>query len=146
MVDYLDLRSQRALADAYRYFAGQGSVFALTAYYEPFGLAPIEAAACGLAVVATRNGGPTEIFADGSGVLVDPEDVDDIARGLNECLDRQPELARMARQRVLERYTWSRTATQYLALARQGADMKVEKGMPVRPLDADQRIQTYLQG
>jgi sucrose-phosphate synthase len=146
MVDYLDLRSQRALADAYRYFAGQGSVFALTAFYEPFGLAPIEAAACGLAVVATRNGGPTEIFADGSGVLVDPEDVDDIARGLNECLDRQPELARMARQRVLERYTWSRTATQYLALARQGADMKVEKGMPVRPLDADQRIQTYLQG
>jgi sucrose-phosphate synthase len=144
MVDYLDLRSQRALAAAYRYFAGRGSVFALTAFYEPFGLAPIEAAACGLAVVATRNGGPTEIFADGTGVLVDPEDVDDIARGLNECLDRQAELARMARQRVLERYTWSRTATQYLALAQQGAAMETDKGAPVRPLDAHHRIQTYL--
>ncbi len=57
-----NIGSQGELAAAYRYFAGLGSVFALTAFYEPFGLAPIEAAACGLAVVATKNGGPSEIF------------------------------------------------------------------------------------
>ncbi|MDX1697894.1 MAG: glycosyltransferase, partial [Thiohalobacterales bacterium] len=99
-VDFFDIRSQQALASAYRYFAERGSVFALTAFYEPFGLAPIEAAACGLAVVATRNGGPTEIFADGSAVLVDPFDAQDIARGLGDCLERSAELSARAIERV----------------------------------------------
>ena len=68
-VHFLNIRSQAELAATYRYFAARGSVFALTSFYEPFGLAPIEAAAAGLAPVATNNGGPTEIFADGSVVL-----------------------------------------------------------------------------
>ena len=35
---------KRGLAAAYRFLAGRRSVFALTANYEPFGLAPVEAA------------------------------------------------------------------------------------------------------
>ena len=78
----LNLQSQGELAATYRYLAKRKSVFTLTAFYEPFGLAPIEAAACGLACLATKNGGPSEIFEDGSGVLADPFDADDIAAGL----------------------------------------------------------------
>ncbi|MEJ5310596.1 MAG: glycosyltransferase [Anaerolineae bacterium] len=112
---------QPALAAAYRFLAQRGSVFALTALYEPFGLAPLEAAAAGLALVVTQNGGPSESLRDGQteyGVLVDPGDPADIARGLARVLaspETVAEYARRGRQRVLDRYTWERTAQGYLA-------------------------------
>lgn len=116
------LQGQSALAAAYRYFAQRpGSVFALTALYEPFGLAPLEAAAAGLPLVVTRNGGPSEsLYENGVeyGVLVDPADVADIARGLERVVTNPQvwtEFARRGRQRVLDRYTWERTAEGYAA-------------------------------
>ena len=130
-VVFVDARSQIQLATAYRHFARYGSVFALPSLFEPFGLAPIEAAACGLAVAATRNGGPSEIFADGSGVLFDPSDPADMARVLGEALDRQAELAEAGRERVRTHYTWARTAERYL--------QRIEANLaapPERPLDA----------
>ena len=47
LVSMFALRSQGQLAAAYRFFSSQRSVFALTADYEPFGLAPLEAMAAG---------------------------------------------------------------------------------------------------
>jgi len=144
-VVFVDARSQRQLATAYRHFARLGSVFALPSLFEPFGLAPIEAAACGLAVAATRNGGPSEIFADGSGVLFDPADPTDIARGLIEALDRQPELAPSGRARVQAQYTWDRTAERYLA--------RIEANLAAPPtrsvdagseLDAEARLRRWI--
>ena len=101
-------------AATYRYFAQRGSVFALTSLYEPFGLAPLEAAATGLAPVVTKNGGPSEIFFDGSGVLVDPTSPKSISEGLMDGLKRYSELSKMAIQRVKEKYTWHQTANKYL--------------------------------
>jgi glycosyltransferase involved in cell wall biosynthesis len=49
---------------------------------EPFGLALLEAMAAGRSVVATRIGGPHEFVPAEAGALVDPTDVEDIARGL----------------------------------------------------------------
>lgn len=114
------LQGQTTLAAAYRFFARRGSVFALTALYEPFGLAPLEAAASGLPVVVTQNGGPSESLRQGEkefGVLVDPHDPGDIAQGLLRLLsDSQTwqTFSALGRQRVLDRYTWERTARGYL--------------------------------
>ncbi len=143
-VRFLNIPSQQALAATYRAVARGGGVFALTAFYEPFGLAPIEAAACGLACVSTRNGGPSEIFADGSGVLVDPSESDDIARGLIDALDRQPDLAARARARVLKTYTWERTAERYLETIEKGLAMPPRVGDEVDGLDASEQIAAYL--
>jgi len=111
---------QSALAATYRHLARRRSVFALTALYEPFGLAPLEAAAAGLPVVVTRNGGPSESLAQGDreyGVLVDPEDPMDVAAGLRRALGPEWEqLAEAGRERVHERYTWERTAAGYAAV------------------------------
>jgi sucrose-phosphate synthase len=115
------LQGQPALAAAYRFFVERGSVFALTAHYEPFGLAPLEAAAAGLPVVVTQNGGPSESLRDGDveyGVLVDPADPVSIAQGLEHVLGDEESwtrFARRGRRRVLERYTWEQTAENYLA-------------------------------
>jgi glycogen(starch) synthase len=49
---------------------------------EPFGLALLEAMASGRSVVATRVGGPPEFVTTEAGVLVDPTDETDLARGL----------------------------------------------------------------
>ena len=52
---------------------------------EPFGLATLEAMACGRSVVATRVGGPPEFVRSGAGVLVDPEDEDALVEALEEA-------------------------------------------------------------
>ena len=143
-VGFFNIPSQRDLAAAYRFFARRGSVFVLSSFYEPFGLAPIEAAACGLAVVATRNGGPTEIFADGSAVLVDPLDSGDIAEGVGKALRDQEHLATAAMRLVRRRYTWEQTARGYLQVIEDGLGQPPRKWAAVGELDAGPRIAEYL--
>jgi sucrose-phosphate synthase len=145
-VEFLNLQSQAELAAAYRYFARRNSLFILPSVYEPFGLAPIEAAACGLACVATKNGGPSEIFEDGSGVLVDPFNVDDIARGMTEALENQQSLSKRGRERVLDLYTWKKTAQRYLAVLREGVQRDAADCVAVPAPDASRRIESYLDG
>ena len=114
------LNSQPELAAAYRTLAQRGSVFALTALYEPFGLAPLEAMSCGLPAVVTQNGGPSESLREGDqefGVLVDPADPTDVAHGLLRILGSESTWQRFheaGRERVMSRYTWERTAEGYL--------------------------------
>jgi glycosyltransferase involved in cell wall biosynthesis len=52
------------------------------ALVEPLGQAILEAMACRRTVVATRIGGPPELVTDGAGILVDPLDLDELARAL----------------------------------------------------------------
>jgi glycosyltransferase involved in cell wall biosynthesis len=52
---------------------------------EPFGLSTLEGLACARPVVATQVGGPPEFVPPGGGVLVDPEDDDAVAAGLEEA-------------------------------------------------------------
>ncbi len=141
------LRGQSSLAAAYRFLAEQGSVFALTALYEPFGLAPLEAAAAGLPLVVTKNGGPSESLRDRGveyGVLVDPEDPQEIARGLLRLLedrDTWVAFAQRGRQRVLAHYTWERTAEGYLthlrAIVAAPEARRAEPLLPIHPYFSD---------
>jgi glycosyltransferase involved in cell wall biosynthesis len=60
----------------------ESHVLAQPSLVEPLGQALLEAMACGRSVVATRIGGPPEFVPPEAGVLVDPLDVDELARGL----------------------------------------------------------------
>ncbi|HEX5847818.1 MAG TPA: PfkB family carbohydrate kinase, partial [Rubrobacter sp.] len=143
-VSMFAVRGQRALAAAYRHLAEQRSVFALTALYEPFGLAPLEAMAAGLPAVVTRFGGPSESMRDGDeefGILVDPTDPEDVGAGLH-VLTSSPEAwgryARAGYGRVLARYTWERTAEGYLeAISGDKDDTAGRSEKSAAPVSAD---------
>jgi len=73
--------------ELYRICAENHGVFVNPALVEPFGLTLIEAASCGLPIVATNDGGPVDIIANcENGILVDPADPGAIARGCKTIL------------------------------------------------------------
>lgn len=93
------------------------TVFAYPSEREGFGLPVAEAMAQGAAVV-TSAGTSTEEVAGGAAVLVDPFDVDDIARGLIEAADRRVELDALGRSRAAS-LTWEQSAARTLAVYRE---------------------------
>ena len=90
--------------------AACGGMFVNPALHEPFGLTLIEAAAAGVPVVATRNGGPVEIASNiGHALLIDPRD--EVAIGA-ACLEvvSDADLHRRLSQaslRNVRHYSWS---------------------------------------
>lgn len=82
-VAYPKHHKQSEVADIYRIAAKTKGVFINPALVEPFGLTLIEAAAHGLPMVATKNGGPVDIKQTlKNGLLVDPHNDKEIAAAL----------------------------------------------------------------
>ncbi|MGA9278733.1 glycosyltransferase family 4 protein [Ilumatobacter sp.] len=113
-----DVRFVGSVSDAeLRGLYAAATVFAYPSEREGFGLPVSEAMAQGTAVVTSR-GTSTEEVADGAAVLVDPFDVDDIARGVSEALDRAPEMADASRRRAGE-LSWTNSAHATAAVYRE---------------------------
>ena len=89
--------------------------------YEGFGLAPLEAMACGTPVLASRAGSLPEVLGDAAWLVEDPMDTDAIAAGMLKILTDSTTSERL-RERGLEnanRFSWNQTASQTLELYRQ---------------------------
>ena len=72
----------RVRHDAVPGWLASADVICGPALVEPFGQALLEGLATGRSVVATRIGGPPEFVTPGAGILVDPLDVEGLARAL----------------------------------------------------------------
>jgi glycosyltransferase involved in cell wall biosynthesis len=85
---------------------------------EPYGLALVEALACGLPVVAPAAGGPGEIVTERCGRLFEPGDADAAARGLADVLEatQHAEYRAAARARAERLYDREDTRRRYRAL------------------------------
>ena len=124
-ISMFSIHGQKHLGAAYRYFAEKKSIFALTALYEPFGLAPLEAMASGMPVVVTKFGGPSESMIEEDqefGVLVDPSNYDEISTALYRLTSNHESWKKYADagyQRVLSRYIWKHTAEEYINILSQ---------------------------
>jgi len=85
-VAYPKKHKRDQIADIYRWASNKKGLFVNPALTEPFGLTLLEAAACGLPMVATNDGGPVEILAKcGNGLLVDVTDLESLQSSLEKA-------------------------------------------------------------
>lgn len=106
--------------EIYRLAARKKGVFVNATPGENFGLTIVEAAACGLPVVASPTGGPKEILEQcENGILVDVEDPAAIATALKKIIADQGLWEKYSGNGVVaaaERYSWTSFADKYIQI------------------------------
>ena len=98
-------------------------VFVFPSFYEGFGLPPLEAMACGRAVVCSNTSAMPEVV-DGAAMLFDPYAVDEMVRAMADLLLDSELRARMERlglQRAAH-FSWQKTAQRTLEVFREVAE------------------------
>jgi sucrose-phosphate synthase len=123
----------------YRLAAASHGVFVNPALTEPFGLTLIEAAACGLPLVATEDGGPGDIIGNcQNGHLINPLDKTAMTATLIQTLSDSQDWERLASngiQGVRRHYSWSAHVEKYMAVLRP----LVEKSEPISRINLRRR-------
>ncbi len=119
--------------EIYRIAARKKGVFVNATPGENFGLTIVEAAACGLPVIASPTGGPKEILAQcDNGLLVDVEDPAAIANALKKIIADQALWEKYSGNGVLaasQLYSWSSFAEKYVHLIDDLFREKDKKGV-----------------
>lgn len=107
----------------YQWAADKGGIFVNPAFTEPFGLTLLEAAAGGLPLVATNDGGPRDILANcANGVLIDPMDELEMGTAIEEIAafpETQKKLSQLGLKNVRRHYSWSHHVARYLSEIRK---------------------------
>ncbi len=108
--------------DTLRCFYESAAAFVFPSRYEGFGLPPLEAMACGTPVVTSNVSSLPEVVGDAA-VLVNPENVFDIARGIRDVLlDEELRACLISRGREqAARFSWTRTALQVVGIYKEAA-------------------------
>jgi glycosyltransferase involved in cell wall biosynthesis len=89
------------------------------AYYEGFGLSPLEAMACGTPTIVSNTSSMPEVVGD-AGLIIDPSDWEEIAVAMHRLLT-EDELHQELSQKGLQRasvFSWSRAASETLDVYR----------------------------
>lgn len=98
------------------YYYNASDVFISTPWYEPFGITPVEAMACGKPVIGANVGGIKYTVEDGkTGFLIEPKNWQDLASRLSELYHKRSQYAafsKSALQRVNQLFTWEIVAKQ----------------------------------
>jgi glycosyltransferase involved in cell wall biosynthesis len=85
-------------------------------WYEPFGIVPLEAMACGVPVIAAAVGGLIDTVVDQvTGIHVPPRDPEAIAVAIEQIVDQPEQAAQLGaagRRRVSALYSWDRVASE----------------------------------
>lgn len=106
--------------DELKYYYSAADVFITTPWYEPFGITPLEAMACGVPVIGSNVGGIKYSVADGeTGFLVPPSDYRAVAEKVAIILHNDKLAAKMKRnalQRVNKLFTWRNVCVQLSSL------------------------------
>jgi len=102
----------------YRLAAKSGGVFINPALTEPFGLTLIEAAASGLPIIATEDGGPRDIVGHcKNGVLIDPLNASQMGQVLYDAVTNRTQWRRWSKNGVLgahRHFSWGGHVRKYL--------------------------------
>ncbi len=103
--------------DTLRVFYETATAFAFPSLYEGFGLPPLEAMASGTPVITSNVSSLPEVVGEAA-MIVNPENVFDIARGIREVLEDDALRARMIAAGIerARRFSWGETARKVLAI------------------------------
>lgn len=106
-----------------RAFYKSAAAFVFPSLYEGFGLPPLEAMACGTPVVTSNSSSLPEVVGEAA-IIVNPENVFDIARGIREVLLDEVMRRRCVQLglRQLQRFSWKQTAQQVVETYHQVAE------------------------
>jgi glycosyltransferase involved in cell wall biosynthesis len=106
--------------DTMRIFHEAAAAFVFPSLYEGFGLPPLEAMASGTPVITSTMSSLPEVVGDAA-MLVNPENVFDIARGIREVLLDPPLRAALveAGLKHAAKFSWKNTAQQVLEIYRE---------------------------
>jgi glycosyltransferase involved in cell wall biosynthesis len=109
----------RVSSEELLYLYNAAEMLAHPAFYEGFGLPPLEAMACGLPVVVSNVASLPEVVGD-AGILIDPHEVDELTvamwRVLNDSELHQEMQEKGVRQAA--RFSWERAARETIDLYR----------------------------
>ena len=98
--------------DQLKYYYSAADIFVTTPWYEPFGITPVEAMACGTPVVGSNVGGIKFTVRDGeNGYLVPPKDPGSLAERIAHLYQNPKLLSVLSRQavrRANDLFTWQR--------------------------------------
>jgi sucrose-phosphate synthase len=104
--------------ELYRIAADKRGVFVNSALTEPFGITLIEAAACGLPIIAPKDGGPLDIIKNCQcGVLVDTTNANEIATAAKHIMSNHEKWKDFSKNGILsirKYYTWESHASAYM--------------------------------
>ncbi len=108
-----------------RVFYSAARAFVFPSLYEGFGMPPLEAMASGTPVVCSGTSSLSEVVGDAA-VLINPENVFDIARGIREVLLDEQLRARLIQKGHTQagHYHWDRTAREVLEVYRESKKIK----------------------
>ncbi|HKG38063.1 MAG TPA: glycosyltransferase [Conexibacter sp.] len=113
VADRVDLRGRMGREDVAALLRSADAVVCVP-WYEPFGIVPLEAMACGAPVVASAVGGMIDSVVDGvTGVHVPPRDPERLAEALAPLLadpERRATYGSAGIERARRRYGWPRIA------------------------------------
>jgi glycosyltransferase involved in cell wall biosynthesis len=109
----------RVSSEELLYLYNAAELLAHPAFYEGFGLPPLEAMACGLPVVVSNVASLPEVVAD-AGLLIDPQDVDELTVAMWRVLNDTALGAEMREKglRQAARFSWERAASETLEIYR----------------------------
>lgn len=124
---YLSLLAQQKKVE-YTIFSGisdealvrwyqRATLFVYAPILEPFGFAPLEAMACGLPVVAVKEGGVRESVLDGQTGFLTQRDPQEFAEKIQFFLENpamRREYGKQARQHVESNWTWEKSYEQLI--------------------------------
>jgi glycosyltransferase involved in cell wall biosynthesis len=108
-----------------RAFYQTASAFVFPSLYEGFGLPPLEAMACGTPVVCSSVSSLPEVVGEAA-VIVNPENVFDIARGMREVLLDETLRGWLIEEGIKKarQFSWERTAAEVLQAYEEIASYK----------------------
>jgi glycosyltransferase involved in cell wall biosynthesis len=104
---------------------GGADVFVYPSLYEGFGLPVLEAIACGCPVIASNVSSLPEVVGE-AGLLVDPYNIEALARAIRTVLDDDELKREMSRKGIAQaqKFSWAKAGAELLAVCQEVAQRK----------------------